>query len=63
MDINLSKNYFLMHHFARFINQKLSDVKDLYGTLLPVFLLGFMLGLSYLFHLFVIGFKKLVAKF
>ena len=57
------KEYFLLHHFARFIDSENIGRVRPFWYFIPVFFLGFM-PWSFVFVAFLIdGFKKLIAKF
>lgn len=57
------KEYFLLHHFARFMNSEVIGRQRPLLYFVPVFLLGF-LPWTFIFISFLCdGFKKLVAKF
>jgi len=57
------KEYFLLHHFARFINSESIGRIRPFWYFIPVFFFGFM-PWSFVFVAFLVdGFKKLTAKF
>ena len=57
------KEYFLLHHFARFINSVSIGRERPFLYFVPVFLLGFM-PWTFVFIAFVVdGFKKLIARY
>jgi len=57
------KEYFLMHHFARFINSVSIGRERPFLYFVPVFLLGFMPWTFIFIAAFIDGSKKLVAKY